>query len=235
MTKVETPYLIDMPERPGRQFAITTKQAHDWYSPLSNSQSNELRWLIEYIDFGKGRVFLDAGCHHGYYTVALGGACRTVAVDIHHPNLVACLINCKLNDIPVELLHGGIAHETGYGYYDGKALGGLRSEGVRLPVYRIQDFLPEVNVVKLDIEASEYYVIPSCIDALPEADTWIIEFHAYVDSDDKMFDYNLHIKSFFDRGYKGIWFDRAYEDARPEPIKLPIELHLQSTFVFRKG
>jgi hypothetical protein len=228
------PYTKRVPERYERRFFFATKQAQDWYDPIEDTITNELLWLQKNVDFGKGRKYLDAGCHHGYYIVALADGCETLAVDIHMPNLCVCEVNCRLNDIPIYLWNGGIAHETGKGFYDGKALGGLRTEGLPILVATLQDVYAEANVVKMDIEGAEYYAVPASIDNMPKVDTWIVELHPMIQSEQVKTDPNDVIALFQERGYLCHWFDRAYRNSTLEEINGKIDLGRESTFVFRK-
>lgn len=229
------PYIKRLPERYDRRFFFATQQAHDWYDPNKDTVTNELFWLQKNIDFGKGRKFLDAGCHHGYYTVVLANGCETLACDIHMPNLCVCEVNCRLNDIPLIMWHGGIAHETGQGLYDGKALGGLRAEGIPVPVATVQDVYPDVNIIKMDIEGAEYYAVPACIDALREVDTWIIEIHPMIESEQVKTDPNDLVALFNERGYFCHWFDRAYQNSVLEEVRTRVDVQCESTFIFRKN
>jgi hypothetical protein len=227
------PSIIDLPERPGRRFFLATKQGYDWYNPIEPTISNELCWLRDHLDLGKGRKMLDAGCHHGYYICVLGGECEILGVDIHYPNLEVAEVNCYLNCLQnVRLWHGGIAHQTGQGFYNGKALGSLWNDGVTVDVARPQDLYPEANIVKLDIEGAEYWTVPVCIDEMPNCDTWIVEMHL-CDTPDVNTDPNYLVGLFLDRGYRAGWWDRAYTGS-PLEVCGKVTLHRQSTFLFTR-
>ena len=151
------PYIIDHPIVPGRKFVIGTKLGRSWYDPLSDAWRAELVWIKDNVDLGAGRNVLDGGCHHGMHTVTMAGECNLLAMDIHRPNITMLEINTSINGLNVNYCHGAISHTDGMTMYNGQSIGMVTISGderVPVPCVRIPTIMPDVNVVKLDIEGA---------------------------------------------------------------------------------
>lgn len=229
------PYIIDLPVRPRRKFLIATTQGKIWYDPIITPWRVELEWLRDNVDFGKGRKFLDGGCHHGYYTMTLANGCETLAVDIHQPNLIVLYLNSLINNLPINYARVGIASTNGVAYYTGKPLGMLQNEGkATVPIAKLIDIMPAANIVKLDIEGTEYEVLETAIDEMKEVDTWIVELHPFdfeqgIDTAQLISD---TLNRFSDAGFTMKWIDRSLgEDAKVEDIPHKVEWKEPSTVI----
>lgn len=239
MTDWFEPYIIDHEIVPERRFVVGTKQARDWYDPLPDALREELLWIKDNVDLGKGRNVLDGGCHHGIHTVAMAGECNLLAMDIHKPNLTMLEINTAINGLNVNFCHAAIAHLDGVTIYNGAPLGVVTTNGdeqVQVSCVRIPTIMPDVNVVKLDIEGSEFQVVPDCIDELEDADTWIVEMHPFFSAagmDGRTAMYEI-LEMFHDRNYRISWIDRAEEKPKVKRYRWT-DVRMYSTFFMQKG
>jgi FkbM family methyltransferase len=177
----------------------------------------ELDWIRANVDLGPGRNFIDAGCHHGLYAVALGGECNYFGVDLHERNLDLLQVNAALNGIVISYAHAAIANVRGYAMCFDLPLGGLDDEGKdQVLVVKLGDVCKEPHVVKMDIEGAEWLVIPECLDELPGVDTWIVEIHPWYYDPHKPVDL---FTPFHEHGFNMLWVDRAAGDiATVEPL-----------------
>lgn len=232
------PYIIDHETVPGRRFVIGTKQARDWYDPLPDALREELLWIKNNVDLGAGRNVLDGGCHHGIHTVTMAGECNLLAMDVHRPNITMLEVNVAINGLRVDFCHGAIAHQDGVTIYNGAPLGVLTPEGdeqVQVPCVRIPTIMPDVNVVKLDIEGSEFQIIPDCIDELEDADTWIVEMHPFFSSEGRDGSAAMYeiLEMFEARNYTAHWINRADDKPEVKPYRWdPVRMY--STFFLQR-
>ena len=232
------PYIIPHPIVLGRRFVIGNKQARDWYDPLPDALREELIWIRDNVDLGAGRNVLDGGCHHGIHTVTMAGECDLLAMDIHRPNITMLEVNAAINGLNVNFCHAAITHIDGVTIYNGEPMGVLTPEGdeqIKIPCVRIPTIMPDVNVVKLDIEGAEFQVIPDCIDELEDADTWIVEMHPFRKSPEKDgYEVMYEILEMFEaRNYTAHWIDRAEDKPYVKPYRWE-QVRMYSTFFLQR-
>lgn len=227
------PYLIKLDEiDPDLRFLICNERAKVWYDKPQAAWVRELQWTVDNVKL-EGRTVIDAGCHYGLYSLVYAHAgADVIAIDVHRPNLDMLHVNTVINNLPVRYLHGAVAHEDGFTYYNGKNLGTITSEQItRVPCFRLPTICKEAHVVKLDIEGAEYTVVPDAIDEMPNCDTWIVEIHPFEFKEQKTEEMitNL-INLFLDRDYELHWIDRELdEESQVVPYPNVATWKIQST------
>jgi FkbM family methyltransferase len=235
MNKWFEPYIKPLDLRPDRIFLYGTQQARDWFDPLPEFMRVEFEWLYKNVDFGEGRIFIDGGSHHGFYTIHMANGCYCICVDPHAPHMALLRANAALNNLDVNYMIAGLAHITGVGFYNGEPLGTMGNEGEKINTITLQDLTPYAHIVKLDIEGMEFYVLPASIDAMPFVDTWIVEIHPW-DENSNLGNPGTIITMFMERDYEVYWIDRA--DPNPKVIEVLsgdiMNWKMQSTVIARK-
>lgn len=211
-------------------FLIGTPLAERWYNPLTRANRVELDWILEHVNLEPGRQVIDGGCHHGYYSVALGWRGALVySVDLHKKNLDMMIANCAINGIKMNWGHAAIANVRGKVRVMDTQLGTLHAEGTsEIDAVTLMDICPEANVVKMDIEGAEFLVLPEAIDKMPNVDTWIVEIHPWwydVSGKKDLF------TPFSEKGFDLFWIDRSDEHPKVERIEGEIVLKMQSTLI----
>lgn len=163
------------------RFFIGTRQAHQWYNPINKYALTEYQWVLENIPL-KGQAILDAGAHHGHYSVIFcvgsQNSAEIIAVDPIASNCDLVLVNSMLNggSVAIETCVVGATNNSirflpqSNGYI-------VTQGGLVLPAKTLPELMPHANVVKLDIEGAEFDVLPVQIDSLPKIHTWIVEIH----------------------------------------------------------
>lgn len=223
------PYIkkLDLPWE--REFLFATPQAQRWYDPLPRHYSYELEWLNENVDFGKGEIFIDGGCHHGLYGVALYKGCEYIAIDLHHPNVDITRANCALNGIPISYSTVAIANQRGYVKCNDEPLGVLNDEGdSTVLAVRLSDIHPKPTIVKLDIEGAEFLVLPEALNECQTVNTWIVEIHQWAFESLGSKDI---INPFLDYGFNIGWIDRYEDNPIYKPLEGIVEWKMQSTLL----
>ena len=135
------------------------------------------RWAWRYLRLKKGDVFLDLGAHIGKYSCVAAGLVgdegRVIAIEPHSGNFKALMRNLELNKIKnvVALNLAAYDHDGVVELFEGanssgrssiKLNDGVGSEAVQA---RALDNVPEVaglkrvDLVKVDVEGSEYEAI----------------------------------------------------------------------------
>jgi hypothetical protein len=132
-------------------FNCYTKEAREWYMPLKPYTLLEYQWVKDNITLTKDTVVIDAGCHHGNYSVVFKPA-YVIAIDNNPECLTYAMQNMELNDI--------------------KFLGILETVGRFGASTNLS-----VDIYKVDIEGDEFKLFPHEIDNFPTVHTWIIEIH----------------------------------------------------------
>jgi len=132
------------------QFGFYNSEAFAWYDPLKPYTLLEYEWVRKMRDL-EGITVIDAGCHHGNYSVIFKPA-HVIAVDSSSECLDFAAENMRLN---------GLSFET--------RLQTLGTEGVQTD--------REVSIYKCDIEGAEFELFPNEIDRFPLVKTWIVEIH----------------------------------------------------------
>ena len=133
------------------EFECFTQEAKDWYSPLKSYTLLEYQWVRDNVYLDENTIVIDAGCHHGNYSVVFKPA-YVIAVDKNLEYLDYAVQNMRLNNID----YLAICRTLG-------------EEGV-LPE-------PAVSIYKVDIEGDEFKLFPHEIDNFPNVKTWIVEVH----------------------------------------------------------
>lgn len=212
-------------------FYYGSEQGSRWYDPVPKSWVVELRWIRDNVDLGPGRNVIDGGCHHGLYTVVMGGRCNIFAIDLHRPNLDILCKNVQINGIPnVQYGCAAIANDTGYVRFKDNELGAIDEEGDSLiQAVTLKDICADAHVVKLDIEGAEFLALPAALDDLPNVDTWIVEIHPWwfeASGNKDLF------TPFLDRGFTLRWIDRADNNkARVKPLTGIVNWRKESTLI----
>jgi FkbM family methyltransferase len=215
-------------------FLIATPQAQRWYDPPDTPLRVELEWIWRNVDLGPGRNVIDAGCHHGLYSVAMGSAytpgANIYAVDLHKKNIDMTRANCVLNGVNLTYAVAAIANERGYVHCTDAPLGSVEADGPDVVMsVKLADICQDANVVKLDIEGCEFLVLPDALDELPGVDTWIVEIHPWWFEPSG---YKDLFTPFVERGFELYWIDRSKGDAATvEPLEGEVEWKMQSTLI----
>lgn len=214
------------------RFFFATPQASEWYDPLKPYAKLEYEWVLQNVPL-QGQAIIDAGAHHGQYSVvfALGAAhtCQLVSVDPHPMNCLLTETNLLLNQAKPQIEQSAVAGKSGIVHFANESNGRIiQNGGMVVNAKTLSQILPNVNVVKLDVEGAEYEIIPQSIDELKAIHTWIIEIHPQG---------NAHpdtlIKEFLGRDYKVFYVNRDTNSV--EPYKLSTIWHTHSTIFARKA
>jgi len=135
----------------GLEFKFHNQEAADWYDPLKPYTLLEYEWVRANVKLMPQTTVIDAGCHHGNYSVVFAPA-FVIAVD----NVIACCNYAKAN---MDL--NGMKYQVTHTH--------LGAEGVKTN--------RKPAVYKVDIEGSEFELLPAEIDRFPSVHTWIVEIH----------------------------------------------------------
>lgn len=202
------PYIVDMNlSYISGRFFIATPQASVWYDPINPHAKLEYEWVLENVPL-QGKKIVDGGAHHGQYSVvfALGANrdCELISVDPSLSNLAITEINLKLNGCEAELKRFAITENEGSVNFSNNSNGMvINSGGVRVTSERLTKIGKDADVVKLDIEGSEFGVVPDSIDEMSNVQTWIVEVHPYSGNSP-----NSLIDCFRSTGYDLLWVNR---------------------------
>lgn len=132
------------------KFKFFNQEAADWYDPLKPYTLLEYEWVRENCKLD-GATAIDAGCHHGNYSVVFKPA-FVIAVDNIMSNCNIAKINLTLNDMQAQAIFQTLGEE------------GIKTN--RKP-----------EIYKIDIEGAEFQLLPHEIDRFPSVKTWIVEIH----------------------------------------------------------
>ena len=132
-------------------FECFTDEAKEWYSPLKPYTLLEYQWVRDNLKLTNETIVIDAGCHHGNYSVVFKPA-FVIAIDINQEYLDYAAMNMASNEMDFMIIC--------------KKLG---ENGVRT------DF--PIDIYKIDIEGDEFKLLPNEIDLFPHVHTWIVEVH----------------------------------------------------------
>ncbi|MGH6945569.1 MAG: FkbM family methyltransferase [Geminicoccaceae bacterium] len=209
------PYIKPLPiEGCPIRFFYGTPQAKDWYDPLKLHTKLEFEWIARHIA-GRKQKIIDAGAYHGLYTLVLAKssdrASRVVAVDAVPSNCALIEVNLALNGLRAEVEECAINDTDGHVNFSHASCGRIISRGGTVrPARRLSSIMHDATIVKLDIEGAEFLVLPSEIDELSAAHTWIVEIHSIRDRDPQTI-----LDAFRNRGFDLWWVNR--DDGRVEP------------------
>ena len=159
----------------GLRFHYSTQEAVDWYYPLKPYTLIEYEWVRKHVRIYRSRI-IDAGCHHGNYSVLFGGHRGLFCVDANPRNCDITDINLRLNGITGEVLNCAVWNYDGEVLFNGASNGRV---GVGNPVRacKLSTICELAEVVKLDVEGSEFKILPDAIDEMKLVHTWIVEVH----------------------------------------------------------
>ena len=214
-------------------FYVTTTQAADWYDPPKKYVVLEYGWVAANIPI-KGKNVVDAGSHHGHYSIVLASQHpnRLSLIDTHDPNMDAAEANLALNAKHAwQMLTAALWNEKGKVRYDGHSNGALMINaegGIEVDSLRLQDIDNKAEVVKLDIEGAEYVVIPEALETM-NVESWIIEFHAGHNIKEAP---DITANLLKEKGYQLDWINR--EKMVVEPYKIGTEWTAHSTIFARR-
>lgn len=215
------------------RFLIATEQARDWYDPPKPYTLLEYQWVVDNVKrraHSVDHIAIDAGCHHGHYSVVLERMGFNVcAVDAHPSNCAITTANTALNHPCLcHVSNSAVAGAPGTRHFSGISNGQLvNSGGVEVEAQTLERINPIAELVKLDVEGAEFEIIPASIDKLPECKTWIIEIHPREGEPDTI------IQPFIERGYEVLKVDRELMQVRPYVIGEPWYSH--ATVIARRA
>lgn len=132
------------------QFQYFNAEATAWYDPLKPYTLLEYEWVRDNCKL-EGETVIDAGCHHGNYSIVFKPA-FVVAVDNVMSNCNFAKSNMQLNDMEFT-----VTCQT------------LGAEGVKTN--------RKPSIYKCDIEGSEFELFPAELRRFPSVKTWIVEIH----------------------------------------------------------
>ena len=218
----------------GLKFHFATQQAADWYDPIKPHVALEYQWLLENVHLNHARV-IDAGAHHGHYSLVFARAGAYVrAVDPHPDNLKALTLNMELNGFwDYSFLRAAAWKADEEVWFSGQSNGMVGGfTGVQVPGRTLMCIDPLADVVKMDIEGAEYVVAPACINEM-KAHTWIVEVHL---SDWRHHNFpnspDLIARLFKRRGFQLDWVNR--ERMVVEPYNIGTAWATHSTLIARR-
>ena len=178
------------------RFFFATQEAVNWYEPLKPYTLLEYEWVRENVDFS-GKVVIDAGVHHGNYSVIFAGCSHLFGFDIVRSNIDIAWVNMLIDGF-------GFSKDTSDYSLLLTRLG--TGNGVKKHIQL------DPSVYKMDIEGAEFELIPDEIDDLPSVHTWIVEIHPNAGHPDTI------AQAFKDRGFELLKVDRERMVVRPYEI-----------------
>jgi FkbM family methyltransferase len=227
------PYVkeLDLPGIDGR-FFFATQQAKDWYDPVKAYAKLEYRWIVENVHLINQSI-VDAGAHHGHYSVffalASNKSCGLISVDPYPMNCAITELNLLLNQSAARIERCAIADRAGTVHFINESNGRIIEEGGILVESRtLHQLAPDANVVKLDVEGAEYEIIPASLDQLSRVHTWIVEIHPYNKPHPDQI-----ITRFLRRNYEVLYVNR--DKNQVEPYRLSTQWHSHSTIFARRS
>jgi hypothetical protein len=173
------PYIIDH-GIPGLRFTVWNDEGKAWYDPLKPYTLLEYEWVKSALELTPETIIVDAGCHHGNYSIVFKPA-FVIAIDCVPDNVQRAKENLLLNGMSFE-----VKHQT------------LGEYGANIP----DDWSWQPDIYKCDIEGDEFKLIPHEIDRFPSVHTWIIEIHPRKGSPDAL------ARALVERGYELLKVDR---------------------------
>jgi len=188
-------------------FFYGTSQAQTWYDPLKPYAKLEYEWVLDNIDL-KGKKILDGGAHHGQYSVvfAKGGDANSElkVVDPVPMNCLMTEINMRINDLNFEIVQGAISTQKGEATFTTESNGRLSDKGnLTVKTFTLSELMPDVEVIKLDVEGHEFSIIPHEIDKLTKVTDWIVEVHPFGTNNPEEL-----ITLFKEKGFEVLWVNR---------------------------
>lgn len=200
------------------KFFFATPEAVAWYDPLKPYTLLEYEWVRDNVKM-RGQYVIDAGCHHGNYSVVFKWLdAYVIAVDAHKSNCDIAEMNLRYDfyedtdnvevvNAAVTPLDGGLVGFSGVSNGQIVKSGGVQVWGRKLSSF--ENKYQKISVVKIDIEGSEFAILPQEIDDLPSVHTWIVEIHPNAG------DPNTIAQAFVERGFELLKVDRERMVVRP--------------------
>jgi len=142
--------IIDHPI-PGLRFIIHNQEAQDWYNPPKPYTVLEYEWVRDNLVIGNNTLVVDAGCHHGHYSLVFKPA-YVLAVDCDPDCVTYTKHNLELNNMVPSVYQWTLGETHGF------------------PI-------PMADIYKCDIEGAEFEIFPRELERFPDVHTWIIEIH----------------------------------------------------------
>jgi len=136
----------------GCKFLIGNEEGKAWYDPIKPYTKLEYEWVLDNITIAGKRV-VDAGAHHGHYTLVFKDASEIICIEPDDINVSILELNLEINDIKATIYRSVIGRNN-------------------LPTYA-----PGMDIVKMDIEGAEFAALPHAIKAMPTVKVWIVEIH----------------------------------------------------------
>lgn len=206
------------------RFHYATPEAVDWYYPLKPYTLLEYEWVKKNVRLYRSKI-IDAGCHHGNYSVLFGGNKGLFCVDANASNCDITRINLNLNGIPGEVMNCAVWNYDGEVLFNGLSNGRVGS-GNPIRAVKLSTICQFAEVVKLDVEGSEFRILPEAIDEMGAVHTWIVEVHP-TDGDA----HELTME-FINRGWEVLKVDRNIMGVVPYEQSTPWTSH--ATIIARR-
>ena len=206
MTDTFTPY-VKAHGIAGLHFWFMTQEAMDWYDPLKPYTKLEYEWVRDNVVL-RGQTIIDAGCHHGNYSVLFGEAAALFCVDPHNGNCAITRTNLELNHIKGEVCQCAIMAYNGECGFNGQSNGRVGA-GKPVACVTLDTICSRANVVKLDVEGAEFFILPDAIDDMPRVHTWIVEVHPTDGNPNDL------IRGFHEKDYEVLKVDRNLMEVVP--------------------
>lgn len=185
----------------GLRFYIGNHQGDAWYNPPKPYALLEYRWVLDNIAI-EGKRIIDAGAHHGHYAVIFKGASKLLCIEPVAENIAILEKNMALNHVPCEIAKVFIKNGN------------------------LPPLMPDAQIVKMDIEGSEFKALPGAIDEMPEVKDWIVECHP------KSGNPNTIVNAFLERGFEVL---KVYSDKMTVDYYTPETWHRHGTIIARRA
>jgi len=127
-----------------------------------------------------------------------------IAIDPFPMNCLLTEINKRFNDLEFEIIQAAISTQEGEASFTDRSNGQLSEEGeLKVKTITLSNTMPDVEVIKLDVEGHEFSIIPAEIDNLKNCNTWIVEVHPAENRNPETL-----IDLFREKGFKVSWVNR---------------------------
>ena len=208
------------------RFLIATQLGDKLYNPAKPHAVLEYEYVLRELNLA-GRRILDCGAHHGHYAIVLahgsGAEGSVTTVDAFPGNMPIIEINMVLNGFEhVTIKHGAVTPKVDRVLFAPRSNGRIKDEPGSFEVDGQPPHLwmPDAQVVKIDIEGEEFTVLPEVLDKMPAVDTWIVEVHP----DDGQNPADL-VDLFKSNGFGLEWVNRATDTVEAYPADAVWSVH----------
>lgn len=170
-------------------FDTTDAYVRQWFFPrYSGGRLHEpgaTQWLTEHLR--ANHVFVDVGAHIGYFSNVAASICRQVfAIEPQEFMIRRIRANSVINHFDnVAVLHAAVGERPGFGRVP--QLGNPRTRvnkvgagGSLVPMITLDDYFADEyfpNIIKVDVEGFESYVLKGAEKILEKGTTLLIEVH----------------------------------------------------------